>query len=121
MAFHAKVNKEIEDLEAGDIAVDIMRTKGGRWSYENRNLKLKIGDVINYWVHVQYNGLGYDRLGLTWTVSRKFNKLLSLFHSYNLSLDKRPSRLISKNAFIGLFHIICIILILSVALNFTNI
>ena len=73
MAFHAKVNKEIEDLEAGDIAVDIRRTKGGRWIYENRNLKLKIGDIINYWVHVIYLALGYNHLGLTWNVTRKYN------------------------------------------------
>lgn len=73
VAFHAKVNKEIEDLEAGDIAVDIKRSKGGRWIYENRNLKLKNGDVINYWVHVIYLALGYNHLGLTWTVSGRYN------------------------------------------------
>nr|AFD54025.1 GNBP1 [Locusta migratoria] len=59
MAVHANMNKPIAPLEAGQISVDILKPKGGRWVYEDRRVRLRPGDVINYWLYVQVDGLGY--------------------------------------------------------------
>ncbi|XP_047112564.1 beta-1,3-glucan-binding protein-like [Schistocerca piceifrons] len=58
-AVHANLNKPISPLEAGQISVDITRPKGSRWVYEDRRVRLKPGDVINYWLYVQVDGQGY--------------------------------------------------------------
>ncbi|XP_049810775.1 beta-1,3-glucan-binding protein-like isoform X2 [Schistocerca nitens] len=68
-AVHANVNKAISLLEAGQISVDITRPKNGRWVYEDRRVRLKPGDVINYWVYVQADGRGYRLDDQTFTVS----------------------------------------------------
>lgn len=72
VALHANINDEIAGVEAGQISVDISKVKNGRWIYENKDIRLKIGDIINYWVHVEVNGLGYNNLDRTWTVSGKY-------------------------------------------------
>ncbi|NP_001155149.1 gram-negative bacteria binding protein 1-2 precursor [Nasonia vitripennis] len=60
VAFHVKFNDEFIGLEAGTIARDVVREKNGRWTYEDRSTRLKKNDVIYYWIHVVYNGLGYN-------------------------------------------------------------
>ncbi|XP_049862094.1 uncharacterized protein LOC126355748 [Schistocerca gregaria] len=60
-AVHANINKPMGLLEAGQISVDITKPKAGRWVYEDRRVRLKPGDVINYWLYVQADGLGYRR------------------------------------------------------------
>ncbi|KAK0163267.1 hypothetical protein PV327_006967 [Microctonus hyperodae] len=62
VAYHIRFNEEFDGLEAGTIAVDIINVRKGRWYYGNRDVQLKFGDVIHYWVHVVYNGLGYNLL-----------------------------------------------------------
>ncbi|XP_054015580.1 beta-1,3-glucan-binding protein 2-like [Hylaeus anthracinus] len=62
VAFHVKFNQDFQGLEAGTIARDIVKVRGGRWTYEDRSTRLKQGDVIYYWIHVIYNGLGYNLL-----------------------------------------------------------
>ncbi|XP_015114895.1 beta-1,3-glucan-binding protein 1 [Diachasma alloeum] len=62
VAFHVRINEEFEGLEAGTIAVDVLRVRNGRWKYEDRTTKLKYGDKVYYWVHVVYEGLGYNLL-----------------------------------------------------------
>ncbi|XP_011306802.1 beta-1,3-glucan-binding protein 1 [Fopius arisanus] len=62
VAFHVRINEEFEGLEAGTIAVDVLRVRNGRWKYEDRTTKLKLGDKVYYWVHVVYEGLGYNLL-----------------------------------------------------------
>lgn len=42
------------------IAKDIPEHKNGRWTYEDKITALKKDDVIYYWIHVVYNGLGYN-------------------------------------------------------------
>lgn len=58
-AFHGKLNEEMEGLEAGTWSRDIVKKKNGRWTYNERNAKLRIGDTLYYWTYVIYNGLGY--------------------------------------------------------------
>lgn len=58
-AFHANLNKPLDNLEAGRFSKDIMRPRGGRWIFEDKQTKLKKGDVIYYWLFVIKNHLGY--------------------------------------------------------------
>ncbi|XP_037820290.1 gram-negative bacteria-binding protein 3-like [Lucilia sericata] len=58
-AFHGKLNEEMEGLEAGTWAVDIVKPKNGRWIFRDRITQLKFGDTLYYWTYVIYNGLGY--------------------------------------------------------------
>ncbi|XP_069688093.1 beta-1,3-glucan-binding protein-like [Periplaneta americana] len=67
-AFHGNVNKEMNGLEAGQMARDIIKAKNGRWVFQDDRIRLKPGDVIYYWLYVQYEGLGYQKLDQTWTV-----------------------------------------------------
>lgn len=62
VAFHAKFNEDFNGLEAGTIARDIVRVKNGRWTYEDHSTRLKRGDTVYLWVHVVYDGLGYNLL-----------------------------------------------------------
>ncbi|XP_034239467.1 beta-1,3-glucan-binding protein 1-like isoform X3 [Thrips palmi] len=64
-AFHGNVNKPLHNLEAGEMSVDVTAKKAGRWEYFNENRRLKAGDVINYWVWIQVDRKGYQRLGLS--------------------------------------------------------
>ncbi|XP_011176860.2 gram-negative bacteria-binding protein 3 [Zeugodacus cucurbitae] len=58
-AFHGKLNEEMDGLEAGTWARDITKAKNGRWTFRDKNTKLKLGDTLYYWTYVIYNGLGY--------------------------------------------------------------
>ncbi|XP_032668983.1 beta-1,3-glucan-binding protein-like [Odontomachus brunneus] len=60
VAFHVKFNEDFDGLEAGHIAKDILKIRNGRWTYQDRNTMLKRDDIIYYWVHVVYQGLGYN-------------------------------------------------------------
>lgn len=71
VAYHIRFNEEFDGLEAGTIAVDIINVRKGRWYYGNRDVQLKFGDVIHYWVHVVYNGLGYNLLNQQHVVTGK--------------------------------------------------
>ncbi|XP_033149588.1 gram-negative bacteria-binding protein 3 [Drosophila busckii] len=58
-AFHGKLNEEMEGLEAGTWARDIVKVKNGRWTFRDRETTLKPGDILYFWTYVIYNGLGY--------------------------------------------------------------
>lgn len=62
-AFHANVNQPLEGVEAGELSADVNR-KGadGRWTYFNPSRRLRVGDVLHYWLYVQREGRGYQRL-----------------------------------------------------------
>lgn len=64
-AFHGSVNRELRDLEAGDYSKDVLHTKNGRWTFEDRQTQLHVGDIIYYWLFVIQNDLGY-RLDNGW-------------------------------------------------------
>ncbi|XP_017126251.1 gram-negative bacteria-binding protein 3 isoform X1 [Drosophila elegans] len=62
-AFHGRLNTPIVDLQDQTWAADIIRTdQKGRWTYTNRDAKLKKGDVLYYWTTVRYNGVDYHRM-----------------------------------------------------------
>lgn len=60
VAYHVKFNEDFNGLEAGTIARDIIKARNGRWTYEDRTTRLKRGQTIYYWIHVVYDGLGYN-------------------------------------------------------------
>nr|XP_012226130.1 PREDICTED: beta-1,3-glucan-binding protein-like [Linepithema humile] len=60
VAFHVKFNEDFDGLEAGHIAKDILKVRNGRWTYQDKHTQLRRDDIIYYWVHVVYNGLGYN-------------------------------------------------------------
>ncbi|XP_076302470.1 beta-1,3-glucan-binding protein 1-like [Lasioglossum baleicum] len=62
VAYHVKFNEDFNGLEAGTIARDIVNVRNGRWTYEDRSTRLKRGDILYYWIHVVYHGLGYNLL-----------------------------------------------------------
>lgn len=59
--FHGNVNKHIGSLEAGTFSKDILQPEKGIWIYKDTTTKLKIGDVIHYWLFVEKDGLGYQQ------------------------------------------------------------
>ncbi|XP_073823128.1 gram-negative bacteria binding protein 3 [Musca autumnalis] len=58
-AFHGKLNEEMDGLEAGTWARDIVKPKNGRWIFRDRITQLQLGDTLYYWTYVIYKGLGY--------------------------------------------------------------
>ena len=61
-AFHGSKNKELEGHEAGTWNQDIRKARGNRLVFQEPNAKFNLGDRLHYWVHVIYDGLGYDLL-----------------------------------------------------------
>lgn len=62
-------------LEAGTIARDITKAKNGRWTYHDKTTQLSKGDVIYYWIHVVYKGLGYNLVDQEYVVTGMFRLL----------------------------------------------
>lgn len=62
VAFHVKFNQDFNGLEAGTIARDIVKTTDGRWVYQDETTILKKHDVIYFWLHIIFNGIGYNLL-----------------------------------------------------------
>ncbi|KAL7291339.1 hypothetical protein TKK_0014939 [Trichogramma kaykai] len=62
VAFHININEDFYALEAGMIARDIIKQRNGRWVYQDKTTQLQENDVVYYWVHVVYRGLGYNLL-----------------------------------------------------------
>nr|CAD7404759.1 unnamed protein product [Timema cristinae] len=67
-AFHGNVNKPMEGLEGGHMSKDIIKAKNGRWVFEDLRVRLKVGDIIYFWLYVQVDGLGYRRDDQKFTV-----------------------------------------------------
>lgn len=70
-AFHGNLNQEMEGLEAGQWSRDITKAKNNRWTFRDRNAKLKLGDTIYFWTYVIKDGLGYRQDNGEWTVTGK--------------------------------------------------
>ncbi|KAH1029824.1 hypothetical protein HUJ05_002984 [Dendroctonus ponderosae] len=67
-AFHGKINKPIIQIEPGDFSQDVLKAVNGRFTYTDPNIKLKENDVINYWIFVQHDQLGFRIDEQSWTV-----------------------------------------------------
>ncbi|XP_050668491.1 beta-1,3-glucan-binding protein-like [Leptidea sinapis] len=73
-AFHGKLNEEMDGLEGGTWSRDINAPHNGRWTFEDDNAELKIGDKIYFWTYVIKNGLGYRQDDGEWTVDGYVDK-----------------------------------------------
>ncbi|XP_029038992.2 beta-1,3-glucan-binding protein-like [Osmia bicornis bicornis] len=73
VAYHVKFNEDFNGLEAGTIARDIVKARNGRWTYEDRTTRLKRGQTIYYWIHVVYDGLGYNLVDQQHEVNEFYN------------------------------------------------
>ncbi|XP_026479841.1 beta-1,3-glucan-binding protein [Ctenocephalides felis] len=62
----------MEGLESGQWSRDILVPKEGRFVFQDKNARLKIGDKIYFWTYVDYfngiNKLGYRQDNGQWTV-----------------------------------------------------
>ncbi|GAB0099634.1 Gram-negative bacteria-binding protein 3 [Sergentomyia squamirostris] len=68
MAFHGQLNEPFTGLQAGHWAADVTRPTDGRFRFVERSTKLKPGDVLHFWLHVVFNGLGYNLEGQEYRV-----------------------------------------------------
>uniref|UniRef100_A0A1L8E2T0 Putative beta-1 n=1 Tax=Nyssomyia neivai TaxID=330878 RepID=A0A1L8E2T0_9DIPT len=58
-AFHGKINENLAQNEMGNLHEDIQEPVDGKWTYENRTVRLKKGDKIHYWIYVQHGRLAF--------------------------------------------------------------
>jgi len=58
-AFHGNVNTNLGSLEGGKFSKDVLQPENGFWIFKDTTTQLKVGDVINYWLFVEKDGLGY--------------------------------------------------------------
>lgn len=70
--FQGNVNRAIGKTDVGTITGEVLQAKDGRWTVEDPNLELKIGDVINYYVVVSADRAGYVKDNLSHTVTGMF-------------------------------------------------
>ncbi|XP_055920100.1 uncharacterized protein LOC129951804 isoform X2 [Eupeodes corollae] len=73
-SFHGSVVHQFSDLREDrdglKFAHDVTGSVNGLWVYENKDIELKIGDSLNYWVFLQYKGAGQRFNDLTYTVKK---------------------------------------------------
>ncbi|XP_039284781.1 gram-negative bacteria-binding protein 3 isoform X2 [Nilaparvata lugens] len=68
-AFHGRINEEFEQTDEGQFSADVLGPDPiGFWTYTNREVHLKIGDVIHYWIYVVKDGVEYERVSLSYEV-----------------------------------------------------
>lgn len=76
-AFHGKINEDFDGLEAGQFARDITKARDGKWTFRDGQQRFKPGDVIYYWLYVDYfdgtRTLGYRREDQKYVVNRKIS------------------------------------------------
>lgn len=60
-AFHGNLNSPMEGLEAGQFSADILKHKGGKWTFTDKKHEIKAGDTLYYWLYVQKDSMGYRR------------------------------------------------------------
>uniref|UniRef100_A0A6B2EAY9 Putative secreted protein n=1 Tax=Phlebotomus kandelakii TaxID=1109342 RepID=A0A6B2EAY9_9DIPT len=58
-SFHGVVNEEIQLNQQGTIHGEVTKAINGRWTFTNSRVTVKGDDIINYWIYVQFNNLGY--------------------------------------------------------------
>ncbi|CAH2090816.1 unnamed protein product [Euphydryas editha] len=66
--FQGNVNRKISQDDMGAISAEVTSPTNGRWLYEDLERKLKVGDIINYYVYVVRDRQGYIKDNLSYTV-----------------------------------------------------
>ncbi|KAF2893393.1 hypothetical protein ILUMI_12787 [Ignelater luminosus] len=83
--FHAKINRRINSREEGNLSKDVIQAVNGRWTYLDENVRLESGDVIYYWIKVDYV-LGNQRIG-RYKENQTFKVTGKFFETKHLTLD----------------------------------
>nr|AGK40902.1 GRP6 [Nilaparvata lugens] len=84
-AFHGRINEEFEQTDEGQFSADVLGPDPiGFWTYTNREVHLKIGDVIHYWIYVVKDGVEYERVSLSYEVKGDLKKLTPTSFKLNL-------------------------------------
>ncbi|KAG5309160.1 BGBP protein, partial [Pseudoatta argentina] len=73
VAFHININEDFDGLEAGRFAKDILKVRNGRWTFQDKQVQLRRDDIIYYWIHVVYQGLGYNLIDQSHRIVGFFN------------------------------------------------
>lgn len=55
-----QINKEFLGLEVGAIQRDIVKAHDGQWTYSDKKMQLKVGDIVYYWIHIVHNNEFYN-------------------------------------------------------------
>ncbi|KAK4876691.1 hypothetical protein RN001_009197 [Aquatica leii] len=76
-AFHANINDNIRPQHPGSVNAETKTSENGFWILEFDN-QLKVGDVVNYWIFVNANHLGYRKDGDPWKVQRLLDSYTTL-------------------------------------------
>ncbi|RZF33475.1 hypothetical protein LSTR_LSTR010131 [Laodelphax striatellus] len=83
-AFHGRLNEEFEQTDEGQFSADVLRPNYlGVWTYYNREIELKTGDVIHYWIYVVKGGVEYERVSLRYEIKDKMCDPALRFHCRN--------------------------------------
>ncbi|XP_055683798.1 uncharacterized protein LOC129790345 [Lutzomyia longipalpis] len=61
--FHGALNEAIRVNQQGTINGVVNEAKDSRWTFTDPRVIIKGDDVINYWIYVQFNNLGYHMEG----------------------------------------------------------
>ncbi|XP_055855485.1 beta-1,3-glucan-binding protein-like [Episyrphus balteatus] len=65
VSFNVKINQRINIYQPGDFAAIITERTDNVWAFDNINSRVKVGDQINYWVHVRFgNGKILREIGV---------------------------------------------------------
>ncbi|CAH4032914.1 beta-1,3-glucan-binding protein-like isoform X1 [Pieris brassicae] len=68
VAFHGKLNEEMDGLEGGTWSADIPKADNGEWIFRDDNVEMKLGDKVYFWTFAIKNGLGYRQDDGEWSV-----------------------------------------------------
>lgn len=78
--FHANLNKPINLRETGEYHNDIISSENGKWTYYINDIELRIGDVLNYWVYLQMDGIGEQFPKKRYVIPNLIRKSPDLIH-----------------------------------------
>lgn len=77
--FHLKINQEFNSgLESGTYNGGIVKPHNGHWTYFDKSIELKTGDLVHYWIHVNHNGVKYNSEKRQFRVTGK-KKVINIF------------------------------------------
>ncbi|XP_068618344.1 beta-1,3-glucan-binding protein-like [Battus philenor] len=97
-AFHGNLNTEMEGLEAGQWARDIVKPVNGRWIFRDRNVQLKLGDKIYFWTYVIKDKLGYREDNGEWTVTEFVNEDGTIYDTNQSSTTSTSTEYITPSS-----------------------
>jgi hypothetical protein len=65
-AVHYSINKPVHGVAAGDWNFDVPTVTGDQWIHENRNVVVKPGDYVGYWIYLITSTGGHQLTDQIW-------------------------------------------------------